>query len=269
MERPVLRLNIYDLWAFLLTKNNNIFFFKWHLYNTFVTFLKTPVSPAAAVGGGRASAQSANAKYLQWHSEGGGGGWAMSNSWVDVGYRVGSAAEDQITDLKRPSTGEEAAKNCRVGILLPLTSLSDRTLKGWRETFNSILKLVRPLEERKTKQRKSLSCVDTKRSVVFGGLGGGAGVAGTRSSLGGDALKSGDTDEMVVCVHRLFYPGETDRLCPQQKRGREEENMQRTGWRIYRPGGKANLAVCIQRDLPGEWALQRGWCVCCRLDCVL
>lgn len=59
--------------------------------------------------------------------------------------------------------------------------------------------------------------------------GSGAGVAGTRSSSRGDALKSGDTDEMVVCGHRLFYPGDTDRLCPQPKRGREEDNMQWIG----------------------------------------
>lgn len=44
----------------------------------------------------------------------------MSNSSVDVGYRVGSAAEDQIAHSKRVRlwTGEEAATNYSLSILL-------------------------------------------------------------------------------------------------------------------------------------------------------
>lgn len=46
----------------------------------------------------------------------------MSNRSVDVGYRVGSAAEDQIADLKRVRllTGEEATETCSISILLLL-----------------------------------------------------------------------------------------------------------------------------------------------------
>lgn len=57
----------------------------------------------------------------------------MSNRSVDVGYRVGSAAEDQIADLKRVRllTGKEAAETCSISIFL----LLDWTLTGCVSDF--------------------------------------------------------------------------------------------------------------------------------------
>lgn len=64
----------------------------------------------------------------------------MSNSSVDVGYRVGSAAEDQIADSKRVRlwTGEEAVKNCSISILL--LGFLGWTLTGGLSHFYSTVK---------------------------------------------------------------------------------------------------------------------------------
>lgn len=89
--------------------------------------LRVPSSWGLCVGRGRAHSLQMPSIYSDTVKGRGEASWAMSNSSVDVGYRVGSAAEDQIADSKRVrlSTGEEAVKNCSISIYLFLGLL------GW------------------------------------------------------------------------------------------------------------------------------------------
>lgn len=127
--------------------------------------------------------------------------WAMSNSSVDVGYRVGSAAEDQIADLKRVSVDWSRSWEELQNSLLFVILGSD--CNRWREPSYSIPNLVRHLEVKK--ERNFWFVWIPNASVVFGGL---------EPPLSGDALKSGDADAMVGRGHRLFCVGGTEWFCP-------------------------------------------------------
>lgn len=100
----------------------------------------------------------------------------MSNRSVDVGYSVGSAAQDQIADLKRVrlSTGEEAAETCTFSIrLLLLLVLLDWTLTGGVSHFAQ--QESQCAFWKYTTNRKKLfnPCLDTKPSGIFEKLDGG------------------------------------------------------------------------------------------------
>lgn len=99
----------------------------------------------------------------------------MSNRSVDVGYSVGSTAQDQIADLKRVrlSTGEEAAETCTFSIrLLWLLLLLDWTLTGGASHFAQQESQC-AFWKYTTNRKKLLNpCLDTNPGGIFEQLDG-------------------------------------------------------------------------------------------------